>query len=101
MSGHVYVAQGDMRSIACDAWLLPTDKDRKVSDGWGADLQHEVAGFATPDGWGDTYRAARLRASDSPELWIADVGGVGLRPSTGTARRLVNSSTLPPRPAAY
>ncbi len=34
MAGHLFVLRGDLASLACDAWLLPTDRGLNVTDSW-------------------------------------------------------------------
>lgn len=31
---HVFVVHGDLTKLACDAWLLPTDSEVRVTAGW-------------------------------------------------------------------
>ena len=32
--GHLFVIDGDLTKVACDAWLLPTDADFDITDAW-------------------------------------------------------------------
>src|SRR3954454_15753709 len=34
MRGHVFVVHGDLTHLACDDWLLPTDRDLTLTDAW-------------------------------------------------------------------
>src|SRR4051794_38206806 len=34
MGGHVFVVHGDLTHLACDDWLLPTDRDLTLTDAW-------------------------------------------------------------------
>ncbi len=34
MPGHVFIAQGDLRRLACDLWLLPCDASLRITRGW-------------------------------------------------------------------
>lgn len=34
---HVFVIMGNLKNVACDAWLLPTDQELRVRDHWLAD----------------------------------------------------------------
>ena len=34
MAGHLFVTQGDLAQLACDAWALPTDADGWVTARW-------------------------------------------------------------------
>jgi len=48
--GHVFVAHGDVTNIACDAWLLPTNRNLKVEDFWKFDAARIPE---KPERWGD------------------------------------------------
>src|SRR5436190_24114871 len=34
VSGHVFIVRGDLRRLACDAWLLPCSRNAEPIDGW-------------------------------------------------------------------
>src|SRR3954462_1285437 len=34
MGGHVFVVHGDLTHLACDDWLIPTDRDLTLTDAW-------------------------------------------------------------------
>ena len=34
MSGHVFVVRGDLRKLACDAWLIPTSGRARPGNEW-------------------------------------------------------------------
>jgi hypothetical protein len=82
MAGHLFVTQGDLTRLACDAWLLPTDRTGRVSAGWLA-----ADGSLGPiiDRLPDAVRELNLRRAavcgrvreDGPELIAIDTGGVG------------------------
>jgi hypothetical protein len=38
MSGHLFITQGDLTKLACDAWIVPTDATGKVIKTWWAAL---------------------------------------------------------------
>jgi hypothetical protein len=51
--GHVFVVPGDVRNLAADAWLLPSDRTAHVRYGWfdgRADLEQWVRHFAARNG---------------------------------------------------
>lgn len=75
MSGHVFVVRGDLRALACDAWLLPTDRALYVSESWASGLSGPVPG--PPEGWSDQRRRAfpADHAQDRPVPWLVNVGG--------------------------
>jgi len=88
--GHVFVTQGDLTRLACDAWLLPTAEDLWAPvDSWyqhREDLArlrvHGTLTVSTPDGWdSDGVRTFRLEAAAPglPQPWptITGLGGRG------------------------
>jgi hypothetical protein len=78
VAGHLYVVQADLRLLACDAWLLPRDRDLWVTEGWGPELAERVAAHGRPASWGAGVRAAPLSAADQrPQIWLGDTGGSG------------------------
>lgn len=71
--GHVFVTRGDLTTLACDAWLLPTDRFLTIEMPWRA---HVPDGSAPrPAEWGDAVRSVPTRA-DGHGPWLTDVGGV-------------------------
>src|SRR3954466_9330609 len=34
MGGHVFVVHGDLTHLACDDWLLPSDRDLTLTEAW-------------------------------------------------------------------
>ncbi|HET7310156.1 MAG TPA: SIR2 family protein [Mycobacteriales bacterium] len=34
MGGHVFIVHGDLTHLACDDWLLPTDRDLTLTEAW-------------------------------------------------------------------
>lgn len=56
-SGHVFVYRGDLRTLACDAWYLPTDTQLNINPEWYAGdcelaAAVEAAQTALPADWG-------------------------------------------------
>lgn len=47
--GHVFLLHGDVTNIACDVWLLPTNRNFKVEDFWKFDGNRKPE---PPPGWG-------------------------------------------------
>ncbi len=71
MGGHLFIINGDLTKVACDALLIPTDSECKVEDHWLGFL--ESRGYTKPDSWklGDVF----LSASDAaPHAWLGNVG---------------------------
>lgn len=69
MSGHVFVIPGDVRRLACDAWLVPSDRGGSVARGW----------FAWPDPALDRATARGLGAAELSAVRVADTGLPGPR----------------------
>lgn len=95
MPGHLFITRGDIRHLACEAWLLPTAADVHVRRLWFKDDKrlraviesgrHLDVRSSTP-GWrgGDTRVALLLPATTPardggelacPAVWLANVGG--------------------------
>ena len=71
MGGHLFIINGDLTKVACDALLIPTDSECKIEDHWLGFL--ESRGYTKPDAWklGDVF----LSASDkTPHIWLGNVG---------------------------
>ena len=66
MSGHVFITCANLEKLACDAWLLPTNRNKVVMPYWENQYLKELgvvggdgAGFDIPDDFGDANRTAR------------------------------------------
>jgi hypothetical protein len=59
--GHVFVINGNIEKISCDAWLLPTDVEFRV-DGWEAHLGNDFG-----DNCADMGKSSQIRSSRSVE----------------------------------
>lgn len=71
MGGHLFIINGDLTKVACDALLIPTDSECKIEDHWLGFL--ESRDYAKPDSWklGDVF----LSASDAtPHVWLGNIG---------------------------
>ena len=68
--GHVFVARGDLRELACDELLVPTDDELHISEAW-----HEIVpslpapGPSWPEEPWCLETAGRLPAA--PRVWLA------------------------------
>jgi len=81
----VFISQGDVTKLACDAWLLPTDVRLHVTEGWRKSRSVESLcdprGFLRidpPDGWLEgRIRAFELEltaaADGAPRVWAVNV----------------------------
>jgi hypothetical protein len=80
MRGHVFIVHGDLRRLACDAWLLPTDSRLNVEENWRGfpDASSPALPPAAPT---EAWRARTervLKAPDAgpraPQPWLVNVG---------------------------
>jgi len=78
--GHVFVVHGDLRQVACDAWLLPCGHQARASRHWLEPFAgRELPPMPVPP---PEWRAERSRVmkvsgwpADLPEPWLVHVGG--------------------------
>ena len=79
--GHLYVINGDVGKVACDAWLLPADSRFFVTDKFahfvGLDRAGVPRGLPHEGYAGDKCLPYRVGVVDQPDLWIGDVGRTG------------------------
>ncbi|MFO0851836.1 MAG: SIR2 family protein [Gemmataceae bacterium] len=84
MSGHVFIVRGDLRQLACDAWLIPASRSARPGDEWflpGYDGPRRGEPFADggprvqplpgPTGHPRPW-VGRIGSSDRPVGWYAD-----------------------------
>ncbi|MBG6183058.1 hypothetical protein IWX65_001005 [Arthrobacter sp. CAN_A214] len=64
-TSHVFVTMGDLKNIACDAWLLPTDHRPRVSREW----THGIPGLETAVA---PERAKRFYLNEEPAFFPPD-----------------------------
>ena len=79
--GHVFVVQGDLTTLSCDAWLLPTDRELRVAAKWHRGLPPDLISgerltVEPPGAWqrGEVSSFA-LPGEHRPAVWATDVGG--------------------------
>jgi hypothetical protein len=80
MAGHVFVVHGDLRALACDAWLLPTDGALHITRGWLENWPRPLAlpeRIGPPLGWkgGSLMRWEGWPAERSPP-WLVALGSL-------------------------
>lgn len=88
MAGHLFVMQGDLTKLACDAWLLPTDQNFHIERHWLLGAPTGIAQRITPEGClrtpkpqGWSNNGVRVVRCDDwtttgagPQPWLANVG---------------------------
>jgi hypothetical protein len=81
--GHLYVVDGDLTRIACDAWLLPTDDHFDITEAWHSvvpvDRKWRLTGHEWPvteNGMlDDGNRIIKYRGHhDGAEIYLARIG---------------------------
>ena len=73
--GHLFVARGDLRELACDALLVPTDDALEISEAWD-DLVPRVPAPEPP--WPDEPWCLDegVRLPTAPRVWLAATAGL-------------------------
>jgi len=105
--GHLYVIDGDLTRIACDAWLLPTDDSYKITSLWHRMLSDTDLDAHNEDGrWlrpsaieelGGRYVARYgSTAPDDPQIFLGKIGGGGPAAIRGACTEFLSLA----RPAA-
>jgi len=76
MAGHVFVARGDLTALACDEWLVPTDRQLQLRDPWRARFGGRSTAQITPP---PAWTAGELRSFCQPDWpgprpWLTLIG---------------------------
>ena len=93
---HLFIIDGDITQLQCDAWLLPTDSNYSITKAFAP-----VLGMARPGKAPAQYRKAfhkhcvlaipsrkrRGSASRTPDVWLGEIGGTRRTPVHQFARR--------------
>lgn len=90
-SGHLFIVDGDITSISCDAWLVPSDQRLKVTSHFARNVGLATSGnLQIPGwtGWPDDGIVLLQEGSDGePSLWLGDIGRPGSTPIEHFGRR--------------
>ena len=73
MGGHLFVINGDLTKLACDAILIPTDDKLHDREAVGA----APARRRLPSDWGDDKVVSILGRGGAPAVWLGNVGRYG------------------------
>jgi hypothetical protein len=92
MSGHFYVVDGDLTKLACDAWLLPTDRSFSITSSWCRILGMPSADRLTETPWGASEFARRFRDIEGSEVWLGKIGGQGTEGFVAAATQFVTKA---------
>ncbi|OFB38031.1 hypothetical protein BA059_16335 [Mycolicibacterium sp. (ex Dasyatis americana)] len=83
MGGHLFIINGDLNKIACDAVLLPTDKFFNIEskwDGLSRDNQTEIEEYRTRyegTNWDDQAVLPLRARPKTPQVWLGKIGQAG------------------------
>src|SRR5947209_3073366 len=77
MAGHVFLVRGDIRRLACDAWLMPSDAAGRAEGKW---LLPDAAPPRPRHGKGRVFAVAEA-AADTPRPWLVDMNGAADTPA--------------------
>ena len=86
MAGDLFVVRGDLRRLACDAWLLPGEEQIAINGAWKQrppawlySVLSDGGPLTPPPGWGhEGIRVFKLHegiAGKEPEVWFGNTGG--------------------------
>ncbi len=83
--GHLFIIQGDLRKLCCDAWLLPCDiaanRHRHWLE-WPAEAAANLPPPVLPSSWHpEGLRTVKLEGWPAayPQPWLTNVGADKLR----------------------
>lgn len=75
MDGHLFIINGDLTKVACDALLLPTDGGSTIEPAWRSLIkgrEHDI-----PKSWATDVVRPLTRRCGEPHVWLGNVGQVG------------------------
>lgn len=74
MAGHLFIINGDLTKVACDAVLVPTDQSVYVENHWRPFLRSR--NYSKPGAWepGDVFLSADEKM---PHVWLGNIGQPG------------------------
>ncbi len=77
MAGHVFIVRGDLRQLACDAWLMPCSRRAAPESYWFLpDHQGPRTGTPFTDGGSRVQQLPGI-GPGSPQPWLTRIGAVG------------------------
>lgn len=82
MHGHLFIINGDLTKIACDAILIPTDDELTIEPIWAAieDQHEDELAELRRDGiktWGSKKVLRLARMKKKPWVWLGNIGQFG------------------------
>ena len=81
MGGHLFIIDGDLTKIACDAILIPTDAVFSITKHWRSFLT-ETGHWGEVDdlidrGWGRSNMVPLSPQDKNPRIWLGNIGQAG------------------------
>lgn len=93
MTGHLFIVNGDLTKIACDAILIPTDPGFNIEKPW----KRLLADREIPTTWDGSRLAPIDRSGKEPHIWLGNVGLPGnkwdFKPFKPTVTRFVEKAS--------
>lgn len=79
MAGHLFIINGDLTKVACDAILIPTSEQMRLRRWKGfLDKHHnEELARLRAEGFGDNRVLCLARIGTEPRIWLGNVGQFG------------------------
>lgn len=81
MGGHLFIIDGDLTKVACDAILIPTDQGFSITPHWESFLREsghwEEIGNLKSDpttGWTNSNMVPLKRRGKNSQIWLGNVG---------------------------
>ena len=71
--GHLFIIDGDLTKLACDAVLIPTDAGFTIEKKWDSIVDRSEV----PNSWGGEYVLHLRRHPNQPWVWLGNVGVAG------------------------
>jgi len=71
--GHLYIINGDLTRLACDAVLVPTDKNLVIESTW----ERLTANKRIPRSWVGRHAMPLERSPREPWVWLGNIGRPG------------------------
>ncbi|MGA5541276.1 SIR2 family NAD-dependent protein deacylase [Mycobacterium sp. NPDC051198] len=82
MNGHLFIINGDLTKIACDAVLVPTDGGLRIEPHWDGlvdGYRHEIPNSwdELPTPWDRRNVAPLSKRHGQPHVWLGNIGQLG------------------------
>jgi hypothetical protein len=83
VGGHLFIMNGDVSRLSCDAWLLPTDDDFRISRSFAQSVGAQPDSCLADFEWSTGQRVQPLHENvhGEPWIWLGLVGRVGEPPT--------------------